>query len=171
MRDRFQHLVDAHYDSLWSYAHFLTGGATESEDLLHQAFLVAHEHIVSGNTFKVDAGKWMRGVLRNLVGTWWRQKRKVPRQLAEQLVALPQSDSAEVAARRDRMKSALDDCLTKLPSSDRKLVSKHYRQRLPIVALAKALACNVATLRVRLFRIRQALKACVEAVVSLGGSP
>ena len=27
LRERFQHLVDTHYDSLWCYAHFLTGGA------------------------------------------------------------------------------------------------------------------------------------------------
>jgi DNA-directed RNA polymerase specialized sigma24 family protein len=57
-----------------------------------------------------------------------------------------------------------------LPPADRDLISKRYDRRMSVVTLAEDMQCNVATLRVRLFRIRQGLKACVEAVVSRGGA-
>lgn len=170
LREQFQHLVDTHYDPLWSYAHFLTGGAAEGEDLLHQAFLLSHDHMLSGRTFQVDAGKWLRGTLRNLARSWWRDRRRLPKQLVDHVVALPDnSDDATISSRLAGMKAALEHCLVELPPADQELISKRYEQHTTVVVLAEGLQCNVATLRVRLFRIRQGLKACVEDVILRGG--
>ena len=171
LREQFQHLVDTHYDSLWSYAHFLTRGAIDSEDLMHQTFLAAHQHLLAGKTFRVDAAKWLRGTLRNLARMWWRERRKVPHQLADHAIALPHKPGhATVASRSEEMRSALDHCLEKLPPADRQLLVHRYDRRTPVATLAEGMSCNVATLRWRLFRIRQALKTCVETVVSRGGA-
>lgn len=152
--------------------HFLTGGAPDSEDILHQAFLRAHDRLASGQSFRVRDDVWLRGTARNLVRAWWREKRKLPENLAERLTLVAQQDDrAASATLSEELNGALEHCLRKLDANDRMLVSKRYEQGLRIVAIAKQIRCNVATLRVRLFRIRQALKACVETLLSHGGVP
>ena len=172
LRKRFQELVDRNYDPLWSYGHFLTGGTPDSEDILHQAFLLAHDYLANGGTFRVGPGKWLRGVVRNLVRTWWSEKRKMPRDLAGRLAFLAgQDERGATAVVPEELMAALEHCLGKLGADDRTLVSKRYEQGLRIVAIAERMQCNVTTLRVRLFRVRQSLKACVETVLSRGGVP
>jgi len=161
--------VDAHYAALWPYARFLTRGSAEAEDLLHQAFLLAFDRLAAGEVFRGDVGKWLRGTLRNLVRAWWRQRRKLPQDVADRLATLAQeADDAPAAASKRELRAALEHCLGKLVPDDRHLVAKRYEEGLRITQIAEQLRKNTATVRVRLFRIRQALKDCVEAQLAGG---
>ena len=126
---------------------------------------MAHGHLASGGNFHGDAGKWLRGTARNRVRAWWREKRKLPLDLADRLAFLAEPDDA----RSQEMAAALAHCLGKLESDDRQVISKRYELGLAVGAIAEQMQCNVATLRVRLFRIRRGLKACVETQLSRGG--
>lgn len=97
LQKRFQDVVDRHYEGLWSYVCFLTAGSPDSEDILHQAFLVAFDRLAAGDPFRGDLGKWLR-----------------------------------------------------------------------ITQIAEQMDLNVATARVRLFRLRKSLKACVEGQLAGG---
>jgi len=163
--------VEAHYEPLWSYVRFLTGGATDAEDILHQAFLVGHARLARGEAFRGDPGRWLRGVVRNLVHAWWRERRRLPTGLADGLKRLAeQADDAPADAARAELKRALKRCLRKLPDDDRALVSRRYTEGLSVADIAETSARSAVTLRVRLHRIRLALKRCVEAVLSRGGA-
>ena len=156
-------MVDRHYRALWSYVSFLTGGASETEDMVHEAFLLAFDRLAAGDEFSGDPGSWLRGVARNLVYGWWRKQRRMPKGLADRMtLVIDESDDAATMASMAEVRAALEHCLAKLPVHDRGLVAKRYEEGLRIVAIAQTLKANVSSVRVRLFRIRQALRACVE---------
>ena len=171
LRQRFQDLVDEHYDALWGYVGYLTGGSRDREDLLHEAFLLAFDRLAAGIEFQGDPGRWLRGVLRNLARAWWRQKRKVPDDLADHLKRLADraDDVPSLAASRE-LNAALNHCLGTLAPAERRLVAERYEQGLRVTAIAKQLRRNVATVRVQLYRIRQSLKLCVETQLARGGA-
>ncbi len=154
-------MVDEHYRSVWQYVVTLTRGAAEAEDLAHQAFLLAFDRLVEGRTID-DAGLWLRGVVRNLVREWWRTKRRLPAELADQLCRLAEEvDDASDDLRSER-EAALAACLEKLSDDERGMVRARYENGLQVTEIAKQQDINVRTARVRLFRIRERLKSCVE---------
>ena len=171
LRTQFQELVDRYYEKLWPYVWFLTAGSRDGEDILHQAFLLAFDRLAAGEEFRGDPGAWLRGTLRNLVHAWWREKRKAPQALADQLALLAEeADDALTASAKEEVRAALEHCLAKLAASDRELVAKRYEQGLRITRIAEELEKNVATVRVRLFRIRQVLMLCVQAQLARGSA-
>ena len=169
MRQQFQQIVDRHYNGLWRYVCAIARGAAESEDILHQAFLLAFDKLAAGEEFTGDVGAWLRGVARNLVHAWWRQQRKLPQDVADRLNQLAdKADDALTAAAAGELNAALDHCLGKLPAPDRQLIGQHYEHGRRIAAIAEEQQQNAATVRVRLFRIRQALKQCIEKWLARG---
>lgn len=160
----FQRIVDDHYGPLLWYAHFLLGRNGPVEDVVHQAFLLAFDRLASGQPFQGDPGKWLRGTVRNLVRDVWRQQRKLPQDVAGQLQQVVlQADETGDEVDRSMVREALRRCLDGLDAADRDLIGQHYADGSRIAEIAQRLELNAATLRVRLFRIRQDLKACVEA--------
>ena len=171
LRTRFQDLVDGHYEALWRYVSFLTAGSADTEDILHQAFLLAFDRLAAGTEFQGDPGLWLRGTIRNLVHVWWREKRKAPQDVADRLRLLAEeADDAPTVASSNEVKAALVHCLGKLAAEDRRLVAQRYEEGLRITRIAEDMRKNVATIRVRLFRIRQSLKLCVEAQLARGSA-
>lgn len=162
MRQRFQALVDASYDGVYSYASYLMGGAAETEDIVHEAFLAAFDRLCAGNEFSGDVHMWLRGTVRNLVHVFWRKKRRLAPELADRLLELAdEADDVASAAARRESGAALRLCLERLSVAERALVAGRYEEELAITDLAARLELNVATARVRLFRIREALRDCV----------
>lgn len=165
MSDRqrqFQNLVDEHYQSVWQYVVALTRGVAEAEDITHQAFLLAFERTVEERTID-DPGQWLRGVVRNLVRELWRKKRRLPQELTDLLSQLvEETDSAASSEQLLARESALAACLKKLSDVDRRVIQARYEEGLPVTDIARQQEANVASTRVRLFRIRERLKTCVE---------
>jgi RNA polymerase sigma-70 factor (ECF subfamily) len=160
----FHRIVDDHYEPLLSYAQFLLGRTGPVEDVVHQAFLLAFDRLAGGQPFQGDPGKWLRGTVRNLVRDVWRQQRKLPQDVAELIQDVVfQADEAGDTIDQAAVREALRRCLEGLAAEDRDLISQHYEGGSRISEIAQRWKLNVATLRVRLFRIRQALRACVEA--------
>ena len=170
LRKRFEELVDRHYAGLSSYLRFLTGGSAEFRDIVHQAFLAAHDRLASGRPFEGDPGKWLRGAARNLVHAWWRDKRKLPEPLADRLRHLAErADDANAESAEAELSVALKHCLKKLSDDDRRLIGERYEKGIPVTEIAETTTRNVSTLYVRLHRIREGLRRCVKAVLSPGG--
>lgn len=163
-RQAFERMVNDHYEALLSFAHFLLGERQPVEDVAHQAFMLAFERLASGQTFEGDPGKWLRGAVRNLVREHWRKRKGLPHDVADLLEeALAEADDPGEAFDWARLREALRHCLGKLTPADRELIGQRYEHGHRIADIAARLGLNLATARVRLFRIRQALKSCVES--------
>jgi RNA polymerase sigma-70 factor (ECF subfamily) len=169
LRESFQDLVDRQYDGLCTYAACLTGGASESEDLVHEAFLAAFDLLADQGGFTGDPAKWLRGTMRNLVHAWWRKRRRLPQPAADALVDLADKASQVLpGSPKPDYEAALAHCLENLAPADRDLVSRRYAEAFEPDRLAATLGIQVPTLRVRLFRLRQSLRGCVEGRLGAG---
>lgn len=160
-RRQFQQIVDEHYRPVWQYVVALTRGASEAEDLVHQAFLLVFDHLQEGRTIH-EPGQWLRGVVRNLVREWWRKNRRLPVELADQLCELAESADSALEELREEREAALARCLEKLSDEDRRVIRARYEDGLGIADLAVREGVPAVTARVRLFRIRERLKNCLE---------
>jgi RNA polymerase sigma-70 factor (ECF subfamily) len=169
LRESFQDLVDRQYDGLCTYAAWLTGGAAEADDLVHEAFLAAFDLLAAQGAFTGDPGKWLRGTTRNLVHAWWRKRRRLPQPAADALKDLAdRMEEAPPPATDRAYEMALAHCLDRLPPADRDLVERRYAKAFDPGRLAATLGIQLPTLRVRLFRLRQALRGCVENRLKAG---
>ena len=81
-----------------------------------------------------------------------------------------EADNPTTEPEHPALNDALAHCLEKLNSEDRQLLSKRYEDAHPITAIAQQMKRNAATVRVRLYRIRQGLKRCMESILSQGGA-
>ena len=156
--------MDQHYESVTRFVSALTGACSETEDIVHQAFLLAFERLPSGRDFSGNPGNWLCGTARNLVFAWWRKQRKIPEDVARGL-ALAAKEHEHVLAElaSNEFQEALNRCIEKLPAKDRGLPNERYRVGRRITEMAASLNVNVSSLRVRLHRIRRALRRCIES--------
>ena len=68
----------------------------------------------------------------------------------------------------DELTDALQRCLNQLAPAARRFVTARYEQGLPIHQIAHQESLNVTTARVRLFRIRDTLRTCLESYLAGG---
>lgn len=162
-RLKFSELAKDHHRALLVYARSLTKEDTVSRDIVQDSFVVAW---TNKDKFDItrDFGSWMRGIVRNK----WREqlrrnKRLVP--MDDDLL-----DSLEGQMREwqtDRQDGGpsifikLESCLGKLPETLAAAVKCFYYEDCDTEESAKKLAITGASLRKRLERARQQLKACV----------
>jgi RNA polymerase sigma-70 factor (ECF subfamily) len=164
---QFRKLVDQHYGSVWACVSVLTGRAPDTEDLVHEAFLLAFDRLSGGTPFSGDPGKWLRGTARHLAFAWWRKKRDLPEALVHHLELLAEQDGDPLGdICRAESVGALRHCLEKLPDQERALVRDRYERGESTVRIAERTLLNPVTVRTRLHRIRQALRRCMETAMA-----
>src|SRR5262245_26653748 len=107
--------------------------------------------------------QWLKGIARNLCMNYFRRTSRRQRLQREALV--------EIFLRAERKESpglsegpvrlALDGCCEKLSPESQRLLALRYEQELPSHQIAERLQSTAEAVRVALFRIRTALKACI----------
>jgi DNA-directed RNA polymerase specialized sigma24 family protein len=112
-----------------------------------------------------DKDLYFRGVARNVFLEWVRRERRLPTEsVSEGAFDLPAPAPPEPEEVRV---SCLDRCLNALPPAKRNLILGYYRsdKREKIDGrqhLAAELGIGVNALRIQIFRLRNALRRCVE---------
>jgi DNA-directed RNA polymerase specialized sigma24 family protein len=122
-----------------------------------------------------DTPRYFLGVARNVLRESWAQP-SGPEELTEALataaaVARDPLAEAEAAARAEAWMACLDRCLERLPVESRQLVLLYHQdqKRARIDGrreLARRLGIGLNALRIRVFRLRATLEACVRACIA-----
>jgi len=140
-------------------------GASDAEDLADETISrVINKVPEIALTYKGDPALYFYGVAKKMQ---WEVMRR------EQSVAANPSfdnvtDTREPSETKDfeREYECLEQCLSKLPASDRELILLYYQQEQPKIDSRKELARKLGiapnNLRVRVHRIRLGLHACIE---------
>ncbi|MBI1375542.1 MAG: sigma-70 family RNA polymerase sigma factor [Phycisphaera sp.] len=100
-------------------------------------------------------------VARYEVMTWLTKNRRDKLRFSDEVVRLMAEDAAARPARADK-RAALRECLRDLPEHTRELVQRRYAPGGSVQTLADALGRSTAAVSQALYRVRNALKRCIE---------
>jgi RNA polymerase sigma-70 factor (ECF subfamily) len=159
----FETRCHQHRQSVLAYAYTCSGDLHLAEDIVQEALLIAlrkREHYFPD----ADFGAWLIAIARNV---WFRERER--RQISERAHRYLHDHASElfeqpayepVAFERER--GALRGCLGRLGEQDRGLILAHFSEGLRYQQIAERLGRTLSWVKVRMFRLRAALQACVE---------
>jgi DNA-directed RNA polymerase specialized sigma24 family protein len=152
-------------------------GCLNADELTDRTFDRVARRLSEGATITAaDAYLFCHGVALNVLREHWRSPARTADVILPEdsrLVALDAARAAESAAARiehERLLDRLASCLDALPPESRRLVAAYHLRETGQIAARKAIAADLGlplnALRIRVFRLRQALERCVA-----GGEP
>lgn len=156
-------LFERHHVHLFNFVLRLTGDRPQSEDLVQEVFfriLRYRQTYRDGTSFAT----WMYQIARNARVDLLRKKRP---EVGVELEALAPADRGPTPAERavaSQQEALLRRSLALLPEDKREVLVLSRYQNLPHEQIAEVLKCEVATVKVRVFRAVQELKKIYHAL-------
>lgn len=114
-----------------------------------------------------DPTRWCRGVARNLILHYWRDKRVAKVAADSELLDLVEQALNEQQDDWSERRQALLECMDRLPRKSKRLLQLKYEQGLTFAAMAERFQQSVDSLKMALFRVRQRLRECAERKLGL----
>jgi RNA polymerase sigma-70 factor (ECF subfamily) len=166
--------TDAYFELVRRYQHrlrcvlsFHCASADEVEEHVQEAFVNAYAHLDSYDG-RSPFFPWLKAIALNALRMELR--RRTADQSARDYLRGVQMAAAESGPDADARLAALEACLRKLDKPQAELVASKYRAGRPLAALARLAGITETAMKVRLFRIREALRECVERSLAAGGA-
>lgn len=158
----FLELLAGVYDDLEGYVRALVVRRDDSEDVLQEtcvALWAKFGEYEFGTSFR----KWAFAIAFFRIRSFWRDRDRhrgasLSDATLNKLAQLHES-SVEIAEIRSRL---LDECLGRLPSTDRRFVREVYFDDLTPAEIATRRGTGVNAVYTRLSRVRRKLAACIE---------
>ena len=159
---RYVALITEHQPAIYAYIVTMCPNRTVAKDILQETNLVLWKkagEFDMNTSFKAWA---FRIAYFQTLAHLKREKRKSWLILDDQLV---QTVAEEAPARLDDLEErhdALRSCLAKLPANDLEILTAYYEERLKLEELAERSGRSEGALKQVLFRVRRALRRCIE---------
>jgi RNA polymerase sigma-70 factor (ECF subfamily) len=155
--DAFEELVRRHQHAAAVVAHAIAG--SDGDDAVQEGFVKAFRYL---HRFR-DGASFRPWVVRIVANEAKNARRSAGRRVALTLrtVSEPHPDgaSADEAVLRDDQRAALAAAVAALPEADRLVIAYRWFAELGEAEMAEALGCRPGTVKSRLFRAHQRLKA------------
>jgi RNA polymerase sigma-70 factor (ECF subfamily) len=155
-------LITEHQPAIYAYILTMCPNRTTAKDILQETNLVLWRKASDfdlNTSFKAWA---FRIAYFQTLAHLKQEKRKGWMVLDDELV---EAVAAEAPARLDDLEErqdALKGCLEKLPPNDLKILTAYYEERLKLEEIAERLGRSQGALKQVLFRVRRALRRCIE---------
>lgn len=174
--DAFEHLVRLHQDRIFNLAYRITGNHEDAADAAQEAFVRAYQALPR---FRADAafGTWLYRIATNVALDLVRRRPRVPP--VELPPEHPPADNAwpsdpemegpEAAAHHREVSRRIQAALAALPAEFRAAVVLRDLEGLAYEDVARILKVPVGTVRSRISRGRQALRAQLRDLVAAEG--
>jgi RNA polymerase sigma factor CnrH len=159
-QDDFSQLVSEHHATLSAYARVITRDSGAVAELVQDTFITAWNNLGKFDVTR-DIAAWLRGIARN---KWRETCRRNGREVLMDENALMELENSVHAMEADRPEifDHLLDCRSRLPEVLQQTLCSCYDEARPTREAAEHLQINEATLRKRLERAREALRACLQ---------
>ena len=118
-----------------------------------------------------DFWAWSSQVARYQVLSHCRRVKRQRLVFSESLLATLADDIGKREQSIDKRQAALDACVASLPTPQRRLLELRYAPKASINEIALSLGRPAGSIRQTLYRIREALLACVERRLAAEGAP
>ncbi len=166
INEEFSNIVRDHQAGLRAYIRRLGIGADWVDDLAQEVFIVAYRRWADFDQDR-DMGCWLHGIARKLVANEIRKGQRKARviylPLTDKLLEASGLDAGEPGEKEvGRILQTLKECLKRLPRLHRELLYDRYADQKNAQQLSKQLHISPVAIRLKLMRIRNAVKSCVE---------
>jgi RNA polymerase sigma-70 factor (ECF subfamily) len=168
-RQAYAELVRGYQGRLRSSLSFYCRSAEEVEEFLQEAFVQAFAHLDQFDA-KAPFYPWLKTIALNSLRMEARRRqshRDAPEEYLRRL-QMTRIENDPLGKEADARGEALKQCLEKLPKPQADLLLAKYREQKPLGSLAQGLGTTIGALKVRLLRLRQALKECVDRSLAVG---
>lgn len=165
----FERLLELHSSHLRAFVAMKLPIPHLIDEVSHEAFVFAHRHI---HDFKAgtDFGKWLRAIAFNLIRKETLRHQRLTRNREKFLEHHLVQESVKGEFSPDLPAVAvLEECLSKLPEQQRRLLERKYTLAESSREIAGAFGQSEAWVRTTLCRVRTALRHCIEH--KLNGTP
>jgi RNA polymerase sigma-70 factor (ECF subfamily) len=140
----------------------------DREDLLQQVALTVARRFEEYDEQRSFLG-WALWIAKSRVIDFYRSHGRQPQLLSEDLLdrfaETLLSRQADFSAKHE----ALEQCMEQLPDQSRSLLRLKYQDGLRIEHIASILRSTPGSVRVTLFRVREALAECIDRRLAVGG--
>lgn len=161
-------LITAHQAALYGYILTVYPDRAAAQDILQETNLVLwekRERFALGTNFKAWAFRF--AYLQSLA--YRKRALRMPSlPLDAGLVEMLAEEAPVRLADFEERRAALKFCIAKLPEADLRLVEGHYERGQSLAALGEQLGRTPGAVKQGLWRIRQALRACIERALGEG---
>lgn len=169
--DAYGDLVREHQASVRACLVVRLHDPSAADDLAQEAFFIAFRKLNEFDTSR-DFGPWVRTIAIRCLQNYIRKKRPYSLGSAAELdqlidLEIEKSDPVEQQMSECRLQ-ALATCIDKLDASQRNLIEGRYFSRKSISEIRKALGVAHSTLTMRLHRLRENLRSCIENQLDAG---
>ena len=153
------------HSQLFAYVHSLVRDLNDVDDIMQRTTLVLWEKFSSFDRSK-SFFSWACGVARFEAMNFIRKKSRDPHCFSASLAELLAEEYAENKGQFEERNAALSECMSKLPESEKRLVSQCYSGNISIHDLAGKMKRTTHSIYNSLRRIRRNLFQCVERTLN-----
>ena len=162
-RNEFVRLYVKHESMLKAYIFGMVRDVNETEEILSDTAVLIFEKQDDFDATR-DFGPWARGIAKNKAYEHWRRQGKRERLLSEEAMRAVENEYTERGEGWWRTyQEALRRCMEKMGQGSLAVVKAFYWKNRPIPEISADRGQSAEALRMRLSRIRKALKKCIQA--------
>lgn len=150
-----------HQYMLMDYVHGLVRNAADAEDIFQEVSV----RILAQPKLPVPEGDfpaWCRGVARNLVLHYWRDRRRERDVSILEAADLAYREADAEAREWEFRRLALADCLKTLPPASRGMLDQHYLRGWTSAEIGRRQKRTATSVRMWLSRVRRQLLDCID---------
>lgn len=144
----FAAIYRLHYQAIGRYLYRRVGDTSTAEDLVSETFLVAFRDVARFESRGIPILHWLYRIATRAANRWARRRRFLDLARVSELIAAVPPDRAY-----------LHQALRRLPTRFQEVLALHYFAELPIDDMARLLTVAPGTVKSRLARAREALRA------------
>jgi RNA polymerase sigma-70 factor (ECF subfamily) len=152
--------------ALMGFIYGMVRDLAAAEDIFQEVWIRLQEAEGRGEPI-AEPAKWCRGVAKNLILHYWRDKRVGKVVADSDLLDLVEQALNEQPDDWSERRQALMECMDRLPEKSRQLMQMKYDEGLSFAAMAGRLKRSVDGLKMALCRVRQVLLECAQAKLRL----
>ena len=158
----FSELISMYQEKIFVFLAVRLNSRHEAEDMTQEVFLTAYKKI---KDFKPGQPilPWLRGIALNNLRNFWRKKKAVSAGGNDELQILVDQNIHSNSQEDEEpfLIELMMSCLSEADEDSQNLISLRYKEEKPISELKSLLNMNHSTLTMRLHRIRDELKKCI----------
>ena len=150
--------------SLTAFIEGLVRDPAAAEDIFQEVWIRLAEAAEKGTAIE-DLPRWCRGVAKNLILHYWRDRRgdkEIPDSGIVDIVETAFAEQEAAAEGWVERRTALARCIERLPDHARDLLRMKYDQSRSMAQIGRLLNRSLNGVMVSLSRLRHALSDCVE---------